>query len=221
MYARRRHVYFAMMGLCLSLFVVACAVVRLWSVPAAVAMCVVAMVIPPFAAIVANRKGPEDRWYDDPGAGSAPGQDDAASPTPPTHVRKKDPKKDPRDGPGTPPVKPPSERGASGSTGISGGHGHGSGHGHGHGGHAGRRGPLSDQDRVKGSDPESEAWWRELDRRGSGCCLYTADAADEDRRVVTGRTSSLTHISAYPLCLYHSYSLLAHRSLHIFLSRLT
>ncbi|MFE6600117.1 DUF3099 domain-containing protein [Streptomyces albidoflavus] len=168
MYARRRHVYFAMMGLCLSLFVVACAVVRLWSVPAAVAMCVVAMVIPPFAAIVANRKGPEDRWYDDPDAGSAPGQDDDASPTPPTHVRKKDP----RDGPGTPPVKPPSERGASGSTGISGGHGpghgHGSGHGHGHGGHAGRRGPLSDQDRVKGSDPESEAWWRELDRRGSG-----------------------------------------------------
>ncbi|MGA4859936.1 DUF3099 domain-containing protein [Streptomyces koyangensis] len=166
MYARRRHVYFAMMGLCLSLFVVACAVVRLWSVPAAVAMCVVAMVIPPFAAIVANRKGPEDRWYDDPGAGSASGRGDE-SPTPPTHVRKKDP----RDGPGTPPVRPPSEPGhpagpptPSGSTGISGGHGPGRGHG----GHAGRRGPLSDQDRVKGSDPESEAWWRELDRRGSG-----------------------------------------------------
>ncbi|MHC8562391.1 DUF3099 domain-containing protein [Streptomyces albidoflavus] len=102
MYARRRHVYFAMMGLCLSLFVVACAVVRLWSVPAAVAMCVVAMVIPPFAAVVANRKGPEDRWYDDPGAGSASGQAEEP-PTPPTHVRKKDP----RDGPGTPPVKPP------------------------------------------------------------------------------------------------------------------
>ncbi|MEU2755759.1 MULTISPECIES: DUF3099 domain-containing protein [Streptomyces] len=157
MYARRRHVYFAMMGLCLSLFVVACAVVRLWSVPAAVAMCVVAMVIPPFAAVVANRKGPEDRWYDDPGAGSASGQAEEP-PTPPTHVRKKDP----RDGPGTPPVKPPFERGASGSTGISGGHDPG------HGGRGGRREPLSDQDRVKGSDPESEAWWRELDRRGSG-----------------------------------------------------
>lgn len=70
-----------MMGLCLSLFVVACAVVRLWSVPAAVAMCVVAMVIPPFAAIVANRKGPEDRWYDDPGAGSAPAR--TTTPLPP------------------------------------------------------------------------------------------------------------------------------------------
>lgn len=58
--------YFAMMGICLSLFVLGGAVVRLWSVPAAVAMCVVAMVIPPLAAIVANRRGPEDRWWDDP-----------------------------------------------------------------------------------------------------------------------------------------------------------
>ncbi|MFD0057627.1 DUF3099 domain-containing protein [Streptomyces sp. NPDC127168] len=66
MYARRRHVYFAMMGICIALFVLAWGVVRLWSVPAAVAMCVVAMVIPPLAAIVANRRGPEDRWWDDP-----------------------------------------------------------------------------------------------------------------------------------------------------------
>ncbi|WP_436738074.1 DUF3099 domain-containing protein [Streptomyces sp. BBFR102] len=170
MYARRRHVYFAMMGLCLSLFVVACAVVRLWSVPAAVAMCVVAMVIPPCAAIVANRKGPEDRWYDDPGADDGSGEVEPP-PAPPTHVRRKDP----RDGPGTPPVRPSSERRGppsepsthsgpssppdpSGSTGISGGSG----------GRGGRRGPLSDEDRVKGHDPESEAWWRELDRRGSG-----------------------------------------------------
>ncbi|MDQ0787807.1 hypothetical protein QFZ64_003304 [Streptomyces sp. B3I8] len=29
-------------------------------------MCVVAMVIPPVAAIVANRHGPDDRWWDDP-----------------------------------------------------------------------------------------------------------------------------------------------------------
>ncbi len=29
-------------------------------------MCVVAMVIPPVAAMVANRRGPEDRWWDDP-----------------------------------------------------------------------------------------------------------------------------------------------------------
>ncbi|MFC8230888.1 DUF3099 domain-containing protein [Streptomyces sp. NPDC057287] len=73
MYARRRRVYFLMMGGCLLLFVSAWAFVRLWSVPAAVAMCVVAMVIPPVAAIVANRRGPEDRWWDDPSRGSRPG----------------------------------------------------------------------------------------------------------------------------------------------------
>lgn len=62
MYARRRHVYFVMMGTCLTLFVLAWGVVRLWSVPVAVGMCVVAMVIPPLAAVVANRRGPDDRW---------------------------------------------------------------------------------------------------------------------------------------------------------------
>ncbi|MCX5200345.1 DUF3099 domain-containing protein [Streptomyces sp. NBC_00237] len=61
MYARRRRGYFLMMGTCLVLFVTACAFVRLWSVPVAVAMCVVAAAIPPFAAMVANRKGPGDR----------------------------------------------------------------------------------------------------------------------------------------------------------------
>ncbi|MEU5714946.1 DUF3099 domain-containing protein [Streptomyces sp. NPDC020403] len=66
MYARRRRAYFLMMGGCLVLFVSAWAFVRLWSIPAAVAMCVVAMVIPPVAAIVANRRGPDDRWWDDP-----------------------------------------------------------------------------------------------------------------------------------------------------------
>ncbi|MFI6103855.1 DUF3099 domain-containing protein [Streptomyces sp. NPDC051310] len=66
MYARRRHVYFGMMTACLVLFVSAWAVVRLWSVPAAVALCCVAMVIPPVAAVIANRRGPDDRWWDDP-----------------------------------------------------------------------------------------------------------------------------------------------------------
>ncbi|MEW2574288.1 DUF3099 domain-containing protein [Streptomyces sp. NPDC047070] len=66
MYARRRHVYFAMMGTCIGLFVLAWGVVRLWSVPVAVGMCVVAMVIPPLAAMTANRRGPDDRWWDDP-----------------------------------------------------------------------------------------------------------------------------------------------------------
>ncbi|MFF9685596.1 DUF3099 domain-containing protein [Streptomyces sp. NPDC014623] len=65
MYARRRRAYFLMMGGCLFLFVSAWAFVRLWSVPAAVAMCVAAMVIPPVAAVVANRRGPEDRWWDE------------------------------------------------------------------------------------------------------------------------------------------------------------
>lgn len=55
------------MGVCLALFITAWAVVRLWSVAAAVGMCVVAMVIPPFAAIVANRRGPDDRWWDETG----------------------------------------------------------------------------------------------------------------------------------------------------------
>lgn len=68
MYRRRRRAYFVMMGICLVLFVSAWAFVRLWSMPAAIAMCVVAMVIPPVAAMVANRKGPEDRWWDDPTA---------------------------------------------------------------------------------------------------------------------------------------------------------
>lgn len=65
MYARRRRGYFLMMGICLALFVSAWTLVRLWSVPVAVGMCVVAMVIPPVAAIVANRRGPEDRWWDE------------------------------------------------------------------------------------------------------------------------------------------------------------
>ncbi|WP_161302339.1 MULTISPECIES: DUF3099 domain-containing protein [unclassified Streptomyces] len=65
MYVRRRHWYFAMMGTCVVLFVLAWSVVRLWSVPAAIGLCVVAAVIPPVAAIVANRRGPEDRWWDE------------------------------------------------------------------------------------------------------------------------------------------------------------
>ncbi|MET7640991.1 DUF3099 domain-containing protein [Streptomyces sp. NPDC005438] len=64
-YARRRRRYLALMACCLLLFVGAGALVRLWSVPLAVGMCVVAMVIPPVAAVVANRRGPEDRWWDE------------------------------------------------------------------------------------------------------------------------------------------------------------
>lgn len=46
--------YLLIMGTCLTLIVVAWTVVRLISVPAAVALSVVAMVLPPVAAIVAN-----------------------------------------------------------------------------------------------------------------------------------------------------------------------
>ncbi len=46
--------YFAMMGTCVTLIVLAWNVVRFWSVPAALAMTVVAALIPPVAAIVAN-----------------------------------------------------------------------------------------------------------------------------------------------------------------------
>lgn len=42
------------MGTCLVLFVLAWAVVRHWSHTAAIVMSVVALAIPPFAAIVAN-----------------------------------------------------------------------------------------------------------------------------------------------------------------------
>ncbi|CAL9463324.1 hypothetical protein SUDANB58_02692 [Streptomyces sp. enrichment culture] len=72
-----------MMGTCVALFVLACAVVRLWSVPAAVALCLVAMVIPPLAAVVANRRGPDDRWWDEPPPSSRPrssGEDPCGDP---------------------------------------------------------------------------------------------------------------------------------------------
>ncbi len=50
----RNRVYFALMALCLGLFISAWAVVRLYSVTAAVVMTVVALAIPPIAVIIAN-----------------------------------------------------------------------------------------------------------------------------------------------------------------------
>jgi Protein of unknown function (DUF3099) len=52
--ARRKRAYFWLMGTCVVLILLAWNVVRLWSVPAAVAMSIVAAVIPPVAAVVAN-----------------------------------------------------------------------------------------------------------------------------------------------------------------------
>ena len=51
---RRQRWYFALMGLCLGLIVLAWNVVRLWSTTAAVAMSVVAAVLPPVAVLIAN-----------------------------------------------------------------------------------------------------------------------------------------------------------------------
>ncbi|MCP9947884.1 DUF3099 domain-containing protein [Actinomadura madurae] len=50
----RKAAYGVMMGTCLTLFVLAWAVVRFYSHAAAIAMSVAALVIPPFAAVVAN-----------------------------------------------------------------------------------------------------------------------------------------------------------------------
>lgn len=46
--------YLVIMGICIGLLVLAWGVVRLWSVPLAVGMSLVAMVLPPIAAVVAN-----------------------------------------------------------------------------------------------------------------------------------------------------------------------
>lgn len=50
----RDRAYFILMGVCLALFIGAWAVVRLYSIAAAVVMTVVAMAIPPIAVIVVN-----------------------------------------------------------------------------------------------------------------------------------------------------------------------
>jgi hypothetical protein len=57
---RDRRLYFALMTVCVGLFVAAWAVVRLYSVLAAAVMTGVALVIPPFAAIIANRASATD-----------------------------------------------------------------------------------------------------------------------------------------------------------------
>ena len=51
----RKRTYFWLMGTCIALILLAWNVVRLWSTTAAVAMSVVAAVIPPVAVILGNR----------------------------------------------------------------------------------------------------------------------------------------------------------------------
>lgn len=69
------------MTVSLTLFISASLFVRLVSVPLAVAMCVIAAVIPPIAAFTANKRESDDYWWDetDGGAGGpSTGQQDAA-----------------------------------------------------------------------------------------------------------------------------------------------
>ena len=51
---RRQRWYFAVMGVCLVLIVLAWNLVRLWSTTTAVAMSVVAALLPPIAVVIAN-----------------------------------------------------------------------------------------------------------------------------------------------------------------------
>lgn len=51
---RRKRWYFSLMGICLTLIVLAWNVVRFWSTDAAVVMSFVAAVIPPVAVVIAN-----------------------------------------------------------------------------------------------------------------------------------------------------------------------
>lgn len=51
----RKRIYVALMAACVVLIVLAWNVVRLWSIPAAVAMSIVAVPLPPIAVILANR----------------------------------------------------------------------------------------------------------------------------------------------------------------------
>lgn len=117
------------MSTCVVLFIVAWSVVRLWSVPAAVGMCVVAMMIPPVAAIVANRRGPEERWFDENDQNDASGRKPDGSGRRPAE-------RPPADSAPPQPPKPPkaSKRPSAPVAGDSG-------------------------------DPESDAWWAELENR--------------------------------------------------------
>lgn len=58
----RRRAYFVLMGSCVGLITLAWLVVRLVSVPAAIAMSVVAMVLPPVAVVIGNSGPPDERF---------------------------------------------------------------------------------------------------------------------------------------------------------------
>jgi hypothetical protein len=56
--------YLLIMGTCIGLLVLAWGFVRLWSVPVAVGISVVAMVLPPVAALIANSGWDQDTGHD-------------------------------------------------------------------------------------------------------------------------------------------------------------
>ena len=58
---RDKRLYFALMGVCIGLFVLAWAVLDRYSTTAAVVVSAVALVIPPFAVIIANAASATDR----------------------------------------------------------------------------------------------------------------------------------------------------------------
>jgi len=58
---RDKRLYFVLMTICIGLFVLAWAVLDRYSVTAAVAVSAVALVIPPFAVIIANAASATDR----------------------------------------------------------------------------------------------------------------------------------------------------------------
>jgi hypothetical protein len=60
----RNRGYFLLMGVCLTLFILSWAVIRLYSVVAAVVISIVAMVIPPIAVFVANAGDESSRHSD-------------------------------------------------------------------------------------------------------------------------------------------------------------
>jgi hypothetical protein len=58
---RDKRLYFALMSVCIGLFVISWAVVDRYSVLWAIILSVVALAIPPFAAIIANAASATDR----------------------------------------------------------------------------------------------------------------------------------------------------------------
>lgn len=58
---RDRRLYFALMTVCIGLFVLSWAVLDRYSTTAAVVVSIVALIIPPFAVIIANAASATDR----------------------------------------------------------------------------------------------------------------------------------------------------------------